>query len=72
MSCRAFSRHIEYRCLEYLFESLQISEVHLDFQPTEEMARLQEFLSKFVDAELSSPVRIQRASFHGAKASAGT
>jgi len=63
MSCRAFSRHIEYRCLEYFFESLQISEVDLDFQPTERNGPTQEFLSKFVDAELSSPVRIQRATF---------
>jgi FkbH-like protein len=63
MSCRAFSRHIEYRCLEYLFESLQISEVQLDFQPTERNGPTQEFLSKFVDAKLSSPVRIQRATF---------
>lgn len=63
MSCRAFSRHIEHRCLEYLFENLRISEVQLDFQPTERNGPTQEFLSKFVDAELTSPVRIQRATF---------
>jgi len=63
MSCRAFSRHIEHRCLEYLFESFSITEVQLDFQPTTRNGPTQEFLSQFVDAELTSPVRIQRATF---------
>jgi FkbH-like protein len=63
MSCRAFSRHIEYRCLEYLFESLPISELQLDFQPTERNGPTQQFLSNFVDAELTAPIRIQRATF---------
>jgi len=63
MSCRAFSRHIEHRCLEYLFESLPITEVQLDFQPTTRNGPAQEFLSQFVDAELTPPVRIQRATF---------
>jgi FkbH-like protein len=34
MSCRAFSRHIEYKCLNYLFETLEVSEIELDFLPT--------------------------------------
>ncbi|HBB89373.1 MAG TPA: HAD family hydrolase [Blastocatellia bacterium] len=67
MSCRAFSRHIEHRCLDYLFESLQISELQLDFQATTRNRPMQEFLAKFVDGELSSPIIIPRATFMSRK-----
>ncbi len=73
MSCRAFSRHIEYKCLEYLFESLNVAEVELDFQPTARNGPLREFLSRvvdgelLVDGELAAPLKIRRETFMSRK-----
>lgn len=67
MSCRAFSRQIEYRCLDYLFESADVSEIVLDYQPTERNGPLQDFLAAFAGKELASPVRIQRDKFMSLK-----
>jgi FkbH-like protein len=69
MSCRAFSRHIEYKCLEYLFESLNVAEIELDFQPTPRNGPLQAFLTQLTDSELlvdgepAAPLKIQRETF---------
>jgi FkbH-like protein len=63
MSCRAFSRHIEYRCLEYLFEHLHVSEIVFDFQPTDRNSALRDFLSKLIDADLTPSPGIRRDSF---------
>jgi len=63
MSCRAFSRHIEYRCLEYLFESLNVAEIELAFEPTPRNGPLREFLLQFGAGELKAPLRIQRETF---------
>jgi FkbH-like protein len=63
MSCRAFSRHLEYKCLEYLFESLDVAEIELDFGPTPRNGPLQEFLAQFSEGELTTPLRIQREIF---------
>jgi FkbH-like protein len=67
MSCRAFSRHIEYRCLEYLFETLGVSEIELEFQSTERNRPIRDFLSQFVDLESAAPVRIGRDTFMSRK-----
>jgi FkbH-like protein len=67
MSCRAFSRHIEYKCLEYLFESLNVTEIGLEFEPTPRNGPLREFLSQFCDGELTPPLRIQRETFMSKK-----
>jgi FkbH-like protein len=45
MSCRAFSRRIEYMCLEELFGKLAIDEIELDFMGTERNSPLREFLA---------------------------
>jgi len=44
MSCRAFSRRIEYALLDYLFSSEPIEEMILDFRATERNGPLREFL----------------------------
>jgi len=67
MSCRAFSRHIEYKCLEYLFESLNVAEIELDFEATPRNGPLREFLSQLVDGDLTTPLRIQREAFMSMK-----
>jgi FkbH-like protein len=63
MSCRAFSRHIEYRCLEYFFSTLDIEEIVLDFQGTERNGPVRDFLAKLEVTESTTPVRIKRETF---------
>src|SRR5262249_31319832 len=45
MSCRAFSRRIEYRCLERVFPWFAVEQVAFDFQPTPRNGAFQEFLA---------------------------
>ena len=44
MSCRAFSRRIEFQTLQHLFESQGVDSISLCFQPTERNEPLQQFL----------------------------
>jgi FkbH-like protein len=44
MSCRAFGRRIEYKCLEVLLDRFEASEVTFDFLPTERNGPVQTFL----------------------------
>ena len=73
MSCRAFSRHIEYKCLEHLFESLNVTEIELEFQPTARNGPLREFLVQLLDDELpvadnlAAPLKIERETFMSRK-----
>lgn len=46
MSCRAFGRRIEYRCLEELFEREAVTEIVFDFQATPRNGPLADFLQK--------------------------
>jgi FkbH-like protein len=46
MSCRAFSRRIEYRCLEELFAKFGVDEIELDYVGTERNSPLREFLGE--------------------------
>lgn len=63
LSCRAFSRHIEHRCLELLFEQWGVSEIELDYQPTARNGPVSEFLAHYIDGVLGPPYRIQRQVF---------
>jgi FkbH-like protein len=49
MSCRAFSRRIEHRCLDWVFDHFDVEEVALRFVPTPRNGPLQEFLGTLVD-----------------------
>ena len=51
MSCRAFSRSIEHKCLEYIFEKLRVSKITFDFQPTLRNTPLREFLRDILGNE---------------------
>ena len=53
MSCRAFSRRIEYQCLQYIFDAFGIDEIVLDYEATARNTPLQEFLSTLL---ASAPV----------------
>jgi len=45
MSCRAFSRRVEYATLSYLFESLKLDKILFRFEKTERNTPLQEFFA---------------------------
>jgi FkbH-like protein len=47
MSCRAFSRLIEYECIRWLFDKLNVDEMEFDFLPTARNAPMRDFLQQF-------------------------
>lgn len=49
MSCRAFSRRIEYQCLAQLFERFDAGELVFHFQPTPKNGPIQDFLTGMFD-----------------------
>jgi FkbH-like protein len=46
MSCRAFSRRIEYRCLQYLFDTLAADEIVFAYEASSRNSVFQEFLTE--------------------------
>lgn len=54
MSCRAFSRRIEHRCLEVLFERFGADQVRLEFRPTAKNAPLRQFLESVAGGEIAA------------------
>jgi FkbH-like protein len=63
MSCRAFSRRIEHRCLKELFDHFSREHISFDFQATPRNAPLREFFAGFLGTEPTSAFRITRAVF---------
>lgn len=62
MSCRAFSRNIEYRCLEVVFEHCGIDVIEFDFATTPRNSPFASFLSRIADAG-----RVTKKCFHATK-----
>ncbi len=58
MSCRAFSRRIEHKCLEYIFETLGARSILLDFRETERNGPLREFLSSLTGLTPEALLRV--------------
>ena len=50
MSCRAFSRQIEYQSMRQLFEKTGASEIRFRFKPTDRNGPLQKFFALFLDS----------------------
>jgi len=63
MSCRAFSRRIEFHCLLYLFEKFGAEEIIFELQPTGRNAPLMEFLQQLVDGPFEATPQLSRPSF---------
>ena len=63
MSCRAFSRRIEHRCLQYLFDRFAVSEVLLHFRPTLRNGPVHEFLAALLGSDPSGDVHLPRSLF---------
>jgi FkbH-like protein len=54
MSCRAFSRHIEFQSIRQLFNKTHASEIRFRFAPTDRNGPLQDFLIHFSNGGLPS------------------
>ena len=65
MSCRAFSRRIEYHCLEELLDSFGANEMELMFVPTERNGPLRDFLATLTGTLPEGRVSISRDAFRG-------
>jgi FkbH-like protein len=63
MSCRAFSRRIEYQCLNYLFETLGPDEIVFDYEETPRNGPLQDFLTELLGNRPASGARISKEVF---------
>lgn len=63
MSCRAFSRLIEYECLRWLFSRLEIEELEFDFVPTPRNTPMRNFLQHLRSAPAEPHCCLSRAQF---------
>jgi len=63
MSCRAFSRRIEFNCLQYLFQKFDAVELVFELQVTSRNGPLIEFIQKFVDGPVEQNARLSRDIF---------
>lgn len=63
MSCRAFARRIEHRCLEVLFERYQTNRMEFDFAATAKNGPVQDFLTAILGVRPDPPVGIARPQF---------
>ena len=63
MSCRAFSRLIEYECVRWLFARLDVEEIEFDFLPTARNTPMQDFLQQIRNAPAEPHCRLSRAQF---------
>lgn len=65
MSCRAFSRRIEYMCLEELFATFGVDEIELGYVKTERNSPLREFLGEVLGEAPQPGCRISRQQLEG-------
>jgi FkbH-like protein len=63
MSCRAFARRIEHRCLEQLFARFQIEEIAFQFRPTPKNGPLQAFFEELLGRPPEPGCRLPRSAF---------
>jgi FkbH-like protein len=63
MSCRAFSRLIEYECIRWLFAKLDVEELEFDFLPTARNTPMQNFLQQVRNAPAEPHCRLSHDQF---------
>jgi FkbH-like protein len=68
MSCRAFSRRIEHRCIEELLKRFDAGEIVFDYLTTPKNGPMREFLAQIAGAEPEPQCRIIRERFTTLKA----
>jgi predicted enzyme involved in methoxymalonyl-ACP biosynthesis len=63
MSCRAFARRIEYRCLDAIFQRFPVDQVHFSFTATSKNGPLRRFMAEMLGAEPEGPCTLSREQF---------
>jgi FkbH-like protein len=63
MSCRAFSRRIEFHCLEYLYERFGVEEIVFQVVKTDHNGPSVEFLQGLTEGKVQQPLSLSRAAF---------
>jgi len=63
MSCRAFSRRIEDRCLEILFDRFGVDEIRLQFEPTPKNGPTGEAFERYLRAKPAGEFKLPRTLF---------
>ena len=63
LSCRAFSRRIEHRCLERLFARFDAQQIAFDFAPTPRNGPVRDFLAALLGRAPESPARLRLEDF---------
>jgi len=63
MSCRAFSRRIEDRCLEMLFDRFRVDEIHFQFEPTPRNGPTGELFERYLDSKPAGACSLSLARF---------
>jgi FkbH-like protein len=63
MSCRAFSRRIEFHCLEYLYERFGVEEIVFQVVKTDRNGPLVEFLEGLTEATVEQPLSLSKTEF---------
>jgi len=64
LSCRAFSRRIEFHTLQYLYEKFAVDEIVFDVHKTPRNGPLMEFLRPFADGPIESDFALSRRCFY--------
>lgn len=65
MSCRAFSRRIEFHCLQYLFEKFDAADIVFELQATSRNGPLMDFLQQLAEGPVQANPQLSRSSFLG-------
>ena len=63
ISCRAFSRRIEHRCVQFLFDRFSVPALTFDFLPTPRNGPLRTFLSELLGAPPTPDLVLTREQF---------
>ena len=63
MSCRAFSRRIEDRCLEILFDRFGVEEVRFRFEPTSKNGPARDALERYLQAQPAGEFALSSTQF---------
>ena len=63
MSCRAFARRIEHRCLDALFRRFPVEQVRFSFAATPKNGPLRRFLAEMLGSEPEAPFTLHRERF---------
>lgn len=64
LSCRAFSRRIEFHMLQYVYEKFAVDQIVFDVQETARNSPLIDFLRLFVDGPIESNFALSKSRFY--------